>query len=163
MLSYTYISVKEQRGRDLIDQLPDDQHKSYKYVEIGENYEISELSTQAFKTPNTNVGANSTDTIKHTKETVNYTHMVYSVIHLVSAQPKRQSTKFGKRLVHCAKVCRANINKKKPMGFKAQHLKDVILGSSPSVNRKLLTHILTNLPTHPHTHRHLSWAITAIG
>ena len=32
-----------------------------------------------------------------------------------------------------------------------QPLKDFIIGSSPSVNRKLLTHILTNV-THPPTH-----------
>ena len=30
----------------------------------------------------------------------------------------------------------------------------------PSVNRKLLTHILTNIPTHPPTHRHLTWMTT---
>ena len=37
---------------------------------------------------------------------------------------------------------------KKGHGLKAQPLKDFILGSSPNVNRKLLTHILTNVPTH---------------
>ena len=57
------------------------------------------------------------------------------------------------------------LNNKKACGLKAQPLKDVILGSGPSVNRKLLTHILTNIPTHPPTyhpptHRHLSWAVT---
>ena len=41
-------------------------------------------------------------------------------------------------------------NNKKANGLKAQPLKDFILGSSPGVNRKLLTHILTNVPTHPH-------------
>ena len=43
------------------------------------------------------------------------------------------------------------IQKKKAHGLKAQPLKDFILGSSPSVNRKLLTHILTNVNTHPAT------------
>ena len=42
-------------------------------------------------------------------------------------------------------------NKKKPVGLKFSPLKDVILGSSPSVNRKLLTHILTNVLTHTQT------------
>ena len=42
---------------------------------------------------------------------------------------------------------------------------DVVLKTkdSPSVNRKLLTHILTNIPTYQpprHTHRHLTWMIT---
>ena len=41
--------------------------------------------------------------------------------------------------------------KKKAHGLKAQPLKDFNLGSSPSVNRKLLTHILTNPPTHTQT------------
>ena len=40
---------------------------------------------------------------------------------------------------------------KKACALKAQPLKDIILGSSPSVNRKLLTHILANVPTHPQT------------
>ena len=30
-------------------------------------------------------------------------------------------------------------------GLKAHPLKDIILGSNPSVNRKLLAHILTNI------------------
>ena len=38
---------------------------------------------------------------------------------------------------------------KKARGLEVQLLKDVILGSSPSVKRKLLTHILTNIPTYP--------------
>ena len=43
-----------------------------------------------------------------------------------------------------------NIDKQeKACGLTAQPLKDVILGSGPRVNRKLLTHILTNVPTHP--------------
>ena len=40
---------------------------------------------------------------------------------------------------------------KKAHGLKDQPLKDVILGSSPSVNRKLLPHILINVPTHTQT------------
>ena len=40
---------------------------------------------------------------------------------------------------------------KKVHGLKAQPLKDFILGSSPSVNRELLTHIVTNVNTHPAT------------
>ena len=41
------------------------------------------------------------------------------------------------------------IKTKRTHWLKAQTFKDVILGSSPSVNRKLLTHILTNIPNHP--------------
>ena len=44
---------------------------------------------------------------------------------------------------------------------------DILLKTTdgPSVNKKLLTHILTNIPiypstTHPHTHRHPTWRIT---
>ena len=40
---------------------------------------------------------------------------------------------------------------KKARGLKAQPLKDIILGSSPSENRELLTHIITNVLTHPPT------------
>ena len=40
---------------------------------------------------------------------------------------------------------------KKSHGLKAQPLKDFILGSSPSVNRKLLRNILTNVNIHPPT------------
>ena len=40
---------------------------------------------------------------------------------------------------------------KKAHGLKSQPLKDFILGRSPSVNRKLLTHILTNVNTHTPT------------
>ena len=43
------------------------------------------------------------------------------------------------------------VKNKKAHGLKAQPLKDFILGSSPSVNRKMLTHILTNVNTHPAT------------
>ena len=48
------------------------------------------------------------------------------------------------------------INNKKAHGHKAQPLKDFILGSSPSVHIKLLTHILTNVHTHPPTHTQTS-------
>ena len=43
---------------------------------------------------------------------------------------------------------------KKAHGLNAQPLKDIILGSSPSVDRKLITHILTNV-TNPPTHTHI--------
>ena len=45
---------------------------------------------------------------------------------------------------------------KKAHGLKAQPFKDSILGSSPSVNRKLLTHILTNVNTQPAT-QNIQW------
>ena len=44
---------------------------------------------------------------------------------------------------------------KKAHGLNDQPLKDFILGSSPNVNRKLLTHIITNVHTHPPTY---GWA-----
>ena len=43
---------------------------------------------------------------------------------------------------------------KKACGLKAQPLKNIIPGSGPSANRKLLTHILTNVTTHPAIHPH---------
>ena len=47
---------------------------------------------------------------------------------------------------------------RKPMGLKTQPLKDFILGSSPNVNRKLLTHPnkCTHTPTHPPAHTQTS-------
>ena len=41
---------------------------------------------------------------------------------------------------------------KKAHGLNAQPLKDLILGSSSNVNRQLLTHILTNVPTYEPTY-----------
>ena len=41
LISHIYIGVKEQWVRDLIDQVPDDKPKLDKYVEIGENYDMS--------------------------------------------------------------------------------------------------------------------------
>ena len=40
-MSCLYISIREQRVRDLLAQLPDDQHKLDMYLEIGENLDIS--------------------------------------------------------------------------------------------------------------------------
>ena len=54
--------------------------------------------------------------------------------------------------------CQHIYKQEKACGLKVQPLKDIILGSSPSVNRKLVTHILTNIPTH--THRHQTWVVT---
>ena len=64
--------------------------------------------------------------------------------------------------VETAKLWQFAKDNKKAHWLKAQPLKDFILGRSPSVNRKLLTHILKMYPqpTHPPTHRHLSWVIT---
>ena len=42
LISYIYIGVKE-KVRDLIDQLPDDHHKLGKYIEVGENNDMSHL------------------------------------------------------------------------------------------------------------------------
>ena len=46
------------------------------------------------------------------------------------------------------------------MDLKLSPLKTSFLAAVPSVNRKLLTHILTNVPIHPLTHRYPSWVIT---
>ena len=55
------------------------------------------------------------------------------------------------KLGMCIVTVEHNNNKKqeKACGLKAQPLEYVVLGSNPSVNRKLLTHILTNTPIHP--------------
>ena len=37
-MSYPYIGVREQRVRDIMDQLPDDQHRLDRYGDIDENY-----------------------------------------------------------------------------------------------------------------------------
>ena len=111
-MPYFYISVKEQRVRDLIDQLPDDQHKLDMFVEIAESYDMSHLTTQSFKTLNTNALANSIDAIKDTKKKVSYEHVVDWVINLVNSQLKRQGVKFVKRLVTMLKFVEANIKRK---------------------------------------------------
>ena len=49
-MSYIYIGAREQKVRDLIDQLPDEQHTLDKYVEIGELQETSKANAQAFQT-----------------------------------------------------------------------------------------------------------------
>ena len=83
-MSYIYICIKE-GVRDLIDQLPDDHQKLDIYVEIGENYDVSQLNGQAFKTLNTNADKNSVYAIKHTNEKVNYAHIVYLIINMFNA------------------------------------------------------------------------------
>ena len=45
----------------------------------------------------------------------------------------------------------------KAHGLEVQPLKDFIPGSSPSANRKLLTHILTNIRILPHTDIWVGW------
>ena len=52
LMSYIYIEVREQKVRDLIDQLPDEQHTLDKYVEIGELQETSKANGQAFHSIN---------------------------------------------------------------------------------------------------------------
>ena len=42
-MSYIYIGVREQKVRDLMDQLPDEQHTLDKYVKIGELQETFNL------------------------------------------------------------------------------------------------------------------------
>ena len=50
LMSKIYIGVRDQRIRELIDQLPEEQHKLTRYVEIGECYEASLASAQTFST-----------------------------------------------------------------------------------------------------------------
>ena len=59
LMSCIYIAAT-----DLIDQLPDDQHKLDGYVEIGNNYNVWQSNAEAFKTLNTNTSANSIVSIK---------------------------------------------------------------------------------------------------
>ena len=49
-MSKIYIGVRDQRIRELIDQLPEEQQKLTRYVEIGESYEASLTSAQTFST-----------------------------------------------------------------------------------------------------------------
>ena len=44
LMSYIYIGVREQKVRDLIEQLPDEQHTLDKYVEIGGFQETSKAN-----------------------------------------------------------------------------------------------------------------------
>ena len=46
---YLFIGIREQGVRDLIDQLLDDQNKMYRYVDISENYDMSQLNAQGIK------------------------------------------------------------------------------------------------------------------
>ena len=112
LMSYICIGMKEQ-SQCLIDELPDDQHKLGKCIEIGENYNMSQLTAQAFKTLNTNAAANSIDVIKHTKEKVNYAHiMVYG--HKCGYCPAKEAKcKICQKIGHYAKVCRSQYRKEK--------------------------------------------------
>ena len=53
LMSKIYIEVRDQRIRELINQLPEEQHKLTRYVEIGECYEASLASAQTFSTMTT--------------------------------------------------------------------------------------------------------------
>ena len=52
LMSYIYIGVKEQRVRDLIDQLPDESHTLKKYLYIGENYDVTMSNAKTFQAHN---------------------------------------------------------------------------------------------------------------
>ena len=88
---------EKKRVRDLIEQLPDDQHKLDRYIEIAKDYDISQSYTQAFKTRNKTANAKFINIIKHPKGKVNHAHIMDLVISLVNAKSKRQSVKFVKR------------------------------------------------------------------
>ena len=47
--SHIYITVKDQRVGDLIDQLAEDQHTLDRCVEIGESHKTSKSNAQAFQ------------------------------------------------------------------------------------------------------------------
>ena len=53
LMSKIYIVVRDQRIRELIDQLPEGQHKLTRYVEIEESYETSLASAHPFSTMGT--------------------------------------------------------------------------------------------------------------
>ena len=46
LMSKIYTGVRDQMIRELIDQIPEEQHKLTRYVEIGESYEASLASAQ---------------------------------------------------------------------------------------------------------------------
>ena len=52
LTSYIYIGVREQKVRDLVDQMPDEQFTLDKYVEIGKLQETSKASALAFQSMN---------------------------------------------------------------------------------------------------------------
>ena len=52
LMSCIYIGVKEQRVRDLIDQLPDESHTLEKYLYIGENYDVTMSNAKTFQAHN---------------------------------------------------------------------------------------------------------------
>ena len=111
LISYIYIDVKEQRVRDFIDQLPDDQHKLGKYVEIGENYDVSKSNTQAFKMLNTDAGANSIDTVT-TFKGKNKLGTYYGFSHKFGQCPAKEAVcKICQKSDHFGKVCKANMEK----------------------------------------------------
>ena len=48
-MSYIYTAIREQRVRDMKDQLPDEQHTLDKKVEIAELQETSKANAEAFQ------------------------------------------------------------------------------------------------------------------
>ena len=75
-MSCLHIGIREQRVRYLVDQLPDNQHKLDRYVEIGENCDMLQPNIQAFKALNLTANKNSIDAIKHTKVQLKHVHIV---------------------------------------------------------------------------------------
>ena len=51
-MCHIYIAVREQKVRDLIDQLPEEQHTLDKYVEIGELQVTPKANALAFQSMN---------------------------------------------------------------------------------------------------------------
>ena len=102
--------MSEKNEADPIDQLPDDQHKLDRNVEIGENYAMSQLNTQAFKTLNITSNANSKDAVKHKKGESK--HMLWIYSYLVNVQLKRQKIISVKRLVTIPEFVETNLKRK---------------------------------------------------
>ena len=52
-MSFLYISIREQRVKDLTDKLPTDQQKMVMYAEMGDNFNMAQSNAEAFKSLNT--------------------------------------------------------------------------------------------------------------
>ena len=89
LMSYIYIGIKEQRVRDLMDQLPDDHHKLDKNVEVDEKSYVM-FTCSSIHNIRYQFRCKFKDTVKHSKEKINHAHIVDSVINLANALLKRR-------------------------------------------------------------------------
>ena len=107
-MSYIYIGVKEQRVRDLIDQLPDESHTLEKYLYIGENYDVTMSNAKTFQAHNSQsavINAINKQFSKQSKQT--YCKKCKTNHKFGQCRPKPKCFKCNKE-GHIAKHCRSN-------------------------------------------------------